>query len=61
MTPEIIELLVWIKTNSHRESIFLTPNPTFTVNSVNLIDEIIRIFKLNKEQIIAFINHDPNR
>jgi len=51
-TEELVKLIaIWIKENSERESIFLTPEPEWTVGAHDLLDYISGVTGVSKELI----------
>ena len=51
MTSDIRQLIIWIAENSESESVFLSPNFSWSVNSTDLLDQIVNIFKLSKDEV----------
>lgn len=56
MDEKLERLVKYIKDNSEGESIFLTPCPSYSVESTGLLDEIADIFDVDKEEIEGLIN-----
>lgn len=50
MEKKWIELLTYIAQNMRTESIFLTPNPSTTVEIIGLLDKIAELRELSKEE-----------
>lgn len=56
MDERLKRLLTWIAANSERESRFLSPEPEWEINSTSLVDEIISIWGLDKEEVMEHVN-----
>jgi len=46
----------WVASNSERESIFLTPEPSTTVNAHDLLDHISAVSGVSKDKIGEWVN-----
>jgi len=56
MTTELVRQIVhWIAEHSESESSFISPYPTWTVNSHELLDYISSISSIDKEQISKWV------
>ena len=58
MSNEVKKLLGWIRDNIESESIFLTPNPSHSVDAQELLVSIMNIFKLSSEDISGVVNYE---
>jgi len=58
MTSEIKQLIEWIAEKSEGESAFLTSFPVWNINSHALLDEIVNIFNLSKEEVGKIVNKE---
>ena len=52
---KVIELLKFIATNSECESMFLSPDRDWIIYSNVLITEVVKIWKLNREEVSKII------
>jgi len=51
MESNIRKLIEYIAENSESESVFLSSTPSFSISSIELLDEIVEIFNLSKEEV----------
>ena len=61
MNTKLEALIVFLVTNSHRESIFLTPNPQHLIGTKQVLDAISDIFEVPQAEISAAIEREYTR
>lgn len=50
---KVLALVTWIATNSERESIFLTPNPSWSTPTEPLVTKIGELFEISEADLSA--------
>lgn len=56
LQAETKNLLRFIVIHSEQESVFLTPQPQHQINTGSLVDEIVKIWDLEKEEVSLFVD-----
>ncbi len=50
------QIALWVMNHAERESIFLTPHPSWKVDAHALLDHIVSISGVTQDQVSAWLN-----